>query len=102
MEIAREVKPALDLIGRGFGPAAPAVAAPPAGSPIQGDQIAKIAGHAGEQNGAVYKITVGRSDFTMTEMGAVINARMGLKFVGGVHRHRGEGRRRGRHRDAAG
>jgi hypothetical protein len=35
-------------------------------------------GTPGEQTGAVYKITIGRSDFTMEEMGATINARMGL------------------------
>ena len=49
-------------------------------------KIAQIAGHAGEQTGAVYKITVGRDDLKMTEMGAPINARMGLNtwaaFVG--------------------
>ena len=32
----------------------------------------------GEQTGAVYKITVGRDDLKLTEMGAPINARMGL------------------------
>ena len=52
-------------------------------SNIQAGQIdtAKItatAGHAGEQNGAVYKITVGRDDLKIQEMGATINARMGL------------------------
>jgi hypothetical protein len=36
------------------------------------------AGHQGEQTGAVYKITVGRDDLTLTEMGAPISARMGL------------------------
>jgi Domain of Unknown Function (DUF1259) len=35
-------------------------------------------GHAGEQNGAVYKITIGRDDTKLKEMGAAINARMGL------------------------
>ena len=49
-------------------------------------QLAKIIGHEGEQNGAVYKITIGRTDFPMKEMGATINARMGLNtwaaFVG--------------------
>ena len=48
--------------------------------------IAQIAGHQGEQSGAVYKITVGRDDLKLTEMGAPINARMGLNtwaaFVG--------------------
>src|SRR6185503_20992415 len=49
-------------------------------------KLAQIAGHAGERTGAVYKITVGRSDLKLTEMGAPINARMGLNtwaaFVG--------------------
>jgi hypothetical protein len=49
-------------------------------------QLAKIVGHEGEQSGAVYKITVGRDDLSIKEMGATINARMGLNtwaaFVG--------------------
>jgi hypothetical protein len=49
-------------------------------------RIAQIVGRQGEQTGAVYKITIGRDDLTMTEMGAPINARMGLNtwaaFVG--------------------
>ena len=48
--------------------------------------MAQIAGHQGETIGAVYKITVGRDDLKLTEMGAPINARMGLNtwaaFVG--------------------
>src|SRR5206468_9492525 len=40
--------------------------------------IAKVVGHQGEQNGAVYKITIGRDDLKVNEMGAAINARMGL------------------------
>src|SRR5205085_936343 len=48
--------------------------------------LAKIVGTEGEQNGAVYKITIGRADLKLTEMGAPINARMGLNtwaaFVG--------------------
>ncbi len=35
-------------------------------------------GHEGEQNGAVYKITIGRDDLKLKEMGAPINSRMGL------------------------
>ena len=35
-------------------------------------------GHEGEQNGPVYKITVGRDDLKLKEMGAAINSRMGL------------------------
>jgi hypothetical protein len=40
--------------------------------------IGKIVGHEGEQNGQVYKITIGRPDIALKEMGATINARMGL------------------------
>lgn len=40
--------------------------------------MAKLVGHDGEQNGQVYKITVGRDDLKVSEMGASINARMGL------------------------
>src|SRR5204863_1786994 len=47
---------------------------------------AKIVGTPGEQTGAVYKITIGRADLKVAEMGAPINARMGLNtwaaFVG--------------------
>ena len=80
MDLARKVKPALDLIGAG----APA---PPAAVPVVDDaKLADIAGHPGERTGAVYKITVGRDDLKITDMGAVINARMGLNswaaFVG--------------------
>lgn len=88
-ELARKVKPALDLIGKGRNrPAAPSASAPaPTPTPaIDTAKIAQIAGHQGEQNGAVYKITVGRDDLKLTEMGAPINARMGLNtwaaFVG--------------------
>ena len=49
-------------------------------------KLAKIAGHDGEQTGQIYKITVGRDDLKLQEMGATINARMGLNtwaaFVG--------------------
>ncbi len=42
--------------------------------------------HEGEQTGSVYKITIGRDDLKMKDMGATINARMGLNtwaaFVG--------------------
>jgi hypothetical protein len=87
-ELARKLKPALDLIGKGAPAAAPA-ATPGAAAPtpaIDTATVAQIAGHPGETNGAVYKITVGRDDLKLTEMGAPINARMGLNtwaaFVG--------------------
>jgi hypothetical protein len=40
--------------------------------------IDRIVGRQGEQSGQVYKITIGRDDLNLTEMGAKINARMGL------------------------
>jgi hypothetical protein len=85
-ELARKVKPALDLIGKG-GRSAPPAAGTPAPTPaIDTAKMAQIAGHQGETNGAVYKITVGRDDLKLTEMGAAINSRMGLNtwaaFVG--------------------
>ena len=83
-DLARRVKPALDLIGH----VKPEAAAPASGGGTALDtaKLAKIAGHEGEQTGPVYKITVGRDDLGMKEHGAVINARMGLNtwaaFVG--------------------
>src|SRR5438309_2828113 len=83
-DLARRVKPGLDLIGH----VTPAASAPASsgGTPLDTAKIAKIVGHEGEQSGAVYKITVGRDDLGMKEHGAVINARMGLNtwaaFVG--------------------
>jgi hypothetical protein len=82
-DLARQVKPALDLIGKGAaGPAATAAAS----TTIDTAKLAQIVGTPGEQSGAVYKITIGRDDLKLTEMGAPINARMGLNtwaaFVG--------------------
>ena len=86
-DLARKVKPAIDLIGKGARPAAAPAAGTPAPAPaIDTAKMAQIAGHPGEATGAVYKITVGRDDLKLTEMGAPINARMGLNtwaaFVG--------------------
>ena len=78
MELARNLKPALDLIGH-VGPIPPPA---PNSAPIEGAldtaKIAAIAGHRGDQTGAVYKITIGRDDLSVKEHGATINARMGL------------------------
>ena len=41
-------------------------------------KIAQVVGQQGEQSGQVYKITIGREDLNLKEMGATINARMGL------------------------
>ena len=85
-DLARKLKPAVDLIGRAAAkPAAPPAAAP-AGAGLDTAKLAQIVGTQGEQSGEVYKITIGRDDLKITEMGAAINARMGLNtwaaFVG--------------------
>ena len=77
-DLARKLKPALDLIGKsGAGaPQTPASGAPQ--STLNTARLAEIVGAQGEQTGAVYKFTLGRTDLKVTEMGASINARMGL------------------------
>jgi Domain of Unknown Function (DUF1259) len=81
-DLARRLKPAVELIGKkaGSAPAATtgAAAPAPASRELNTASIAQLVGHQGEQSGAVYKITVGRDDLKVTEMGATINARMGL------------------------
>jgi hypothetical protein len=78
-DLANKLKPALALIGK---TPAKSGAASASGRTIEGkldtESLSKTIGFPGEQTGAVYKITIGRSDFTMKEMGATINARMGL------------------------
>jgi hypothetical protein len=56
---------------------APLAQAPEAGT-LNTAKLAQIVGRPGEQLGTVYKFTIGRADLNVTEMGAVINARMGL------------------------
>jgi hypothetical protein len=77
-DIAKRIAPALALMGK--TPAPPAASA--SGKPIDGTldaaRLAQIVGHEGEQTGAVYKITIGRPDIPLKEMGATINARMGV------------------------
>lgn len=75
LELARSIKPALDLIPR--PPAAPPPGAP-AGPAFNLIALDKIVGYTGESLGAVYKFTVGRDDLNLKEHGAAINARMGL------------------------
>ena len=80
-ELASKAKPALDLIGKGTAMHQSSVSGGKGGvAPGQMDtaKIAKIVGTEGEQNGQVYKITIGRDDLKLKEMGAPINARMGL------------------------
>ena len=80
-DLAKKAKPAIDLIGKGSPPHQSTVTG--GNSNVSAGQLdtatlARIVGHEGEQNGAVYKITVGRDDLNLKEMGATINSRMGL------------------------
>jgi hypothetical protein len=75
-ELTKKLQPALALIGK--TPVTGGAGGRAIAGKLDTDAIARMIGTPGEQNGAVYKITIGRSDFAMKEMGATINARMGL------------------------
>jgi len=82
-DLAMKAKPALALIGVTSGGRTAEPAGPPAnGRTLTGmldsAALARTVGYDGEQNGAVYKITIGRPDISLKEMGASINSRMGL------------------------
>src|SRR2546423_1497306 len=80
-DLARMAKPAVDLIGHGSAQHQSSVTGGSSSvstGQLETAKVAKIVGHDGEQNGAVYKITVGRDDLKLKEMGAAINSRMGL------------------------
>jgi hypothetical protein len=80
-KLAKMVKPALDLIGASLPQHQSSVTGVKANitaGAIDTAKIAKVVGHEGEQSGQVYKITIGRDDIHLKEMGATINARMGL------------------------
>lgn len=98
-ELARKAKPAVDLIGHAAGSASAAgkaevvptslaagnrsesKATEPTKVTLLLDTAAldRVTGKAGEQlAGGTYKYTVGRDDLKLKEMGAPINARMGL------------------------
>ena len=81
-DLARMAKPALDLLGHvpekhGSATRSSGTSTSAAGK-LDSAKIAQIVGRQGEENGQVYKITVGRDDLKLKEMGAEINARMGL------------------------
>lgn len=80
-DLATKIKPALDLIGK-VSPRHQSSASGDSSNVTAGQmdtaKIAKLVGQEGEQSGQVFKITVGRDDLHMKEMGATINARMGL------------------------
>ena len=75
LDLAKRVKPALDLIPR---PPAAAPATAPAGPAFNLVALDNIVGSKGESLGSVYKFTLGRDDLNLKEHGAAINARMGL------------------------
>jgi Domain of Unknown Function (DUF1259) len=85
-ELARKLSPAIgwiDEAARKRGAPAPSSTPEPK---LDTEGIARTVGHAGERNGPVYKITIGRPDIDLRDHGARINARMGLNtwaaFVG--------------------
>src|SRR5216683_953331 len=75
LDLAKRVKPALDLIPR---PPAAAPSATPAVPAFNLVALDNIMGSKGEALGSVYKFTLGRDDLNLKEHGAAINARMGL------------------------
>src|SRR5215204_3655954 len=79
-DLATRVKPAIDLIGQATQRAQGSPRSSPAQSSptLDGAALAKIIGTPGEQNGPVYKITIGRPDINLRQHGAAINARLGL------------------------
>jgi hypothetical protein len=76
-DLAGKIQPALALIGKG-GAASTASPGRALTGSLDTAQLARAVGHEGEQNGQVYKITIGRQDLALKEMGAAINSRMGL------------------------
>jgi len=77
-DLATKIKPALALIGKNPPRNVSSVAGRTIDGKLDVAQLAKIIGTEGELNGTVYKITIGRADLSVKEMGATINARMGL------------------------
>jgi len=76
-DLATKLAPALALIGRS-APRGAAAQGRAIDGTLDSAALARIIGTPGEQTGAVYKITMGRPDIGLKEMGATINARMGL------------------------
>jgi hypothetical protein len=75
LDLAKRVKPALDLIPR---PPASSPTTAPAGPAFNLAALDSIVGSKGEALGAVYKFILGRDDLNLKEHAATINARMGL------------------------
>jgi hypothetical protein len=96
-DLARQIKPALDLIGHvqaaGDSRNVKSLSEHSASNAVQvvegklnTEKLDRIIGHMGDVNGPVFKVTIGRSDVEVKEIGAIINSRMGLNtwaaFVG--------------------
>ena len=86
-DLAKMVKPAVDLIGRGSPQHQSTVQAEASNISAGQMDTAKspsIVGHEGEQYGPVYKITIGRDDLKLKEMGAVDQCAHGPEHLGGI------------------
>ena len=96
-DLARKVMAALELIGHatrtGTVTYARETGAPNSQNAVHvvegklnTDKLDQIIGHSGEHSAPVYKVTIGRDDLMLKEMGARIGTRMGLNtwaaFVG--------------------
>lgn len=78
VDLAKRIRPAIDLIATDpFAVQAGTGTELPDG-PLTAARLTKIIGHAGEQNGPVYRITIGRDDLNIRQHGARIESRMGL------------------------
>lgn len=78
-DLARKLKPALDLIGHAdFSASQHSGPSDIPGAALDTKALDAIVGATGDLNGQVYKYTLGRDDLKLKEMGATINARMGL------------------------
>src|SRR5260370_2411481 len=78
--LAEQIKPALDLIGHAgpLPPGSPTATALASHPPLDTPKPPKTPAHEGEQSGAGHKLTGGRHDLSLKEMGAPINVRMRL------------------------
>jgi hypothetical protein len=77
-DLARQMRSAVDLIARDPFAVLAGTGSDLATPPVAGEPLSKIIGHPGDQNGPVYKITIGRPDIEVREHGALIESRMGL------------------------
>ena len=88
-DLARKLKPALDLIGKAAGaaPPAPASAGSTAQIALNTASWSRSSARTGEQTGPVYKFTLPRRRQAGRD-GRDDQRPYGIEHVGGVHRHR--------------